>query len=58
MMQITVRWWDGYVEVINNVTEWHAGPHLLLLHFEDGKIRHIPLQQVRWFDERGDERLR
>ena len=49
-MQIIVRWWDGYVQIFNNVVEWRAGAYLLWIKMGRGKTRHIPLQQVRWFE--------
>ena len=49
-MQVIVRWWDGYVEVFDNVVEWRAGAYLLWVKLSRGKTRHIPLQQVRWFE--------
>jgi len=49
-MQIIVRWWDGYIQVLNNIVEWRAGAYLLWIKFGGGHTRHIPLQQVRWFE--------
>ena len=45
---VTVRWWDGYMEVFE-ATEVRFGSDLLFLRLADGKNRHIPLRQVRWF---------
>ena len=49
-MQVIVRWWDGYVQIFDNVVEWRAGAYLLWVKFGGGHTRHIPLQQVRWFE--------
>lgn len=55
-MKIAVRWWDGYIQVFENVEEWRAGTFLLWIrHKETGshddvhQERHIPLNHVRWF---------
>ena len=55
-MKVIVRWWDGYVQVYDNVEEWRAGSDLLWIRqtYADKdlpsiKERHIPLAHVRWF---------
>jgi len=55
-MKVTVRWWDGYIQVFANVEEWRAGAYLLWIrqkktggHDDVHQERHIPLSQVRWF---------
>ena len=48
-MKIIVRWWDGYLQVFDNVIEWRAGAYLLWIKKEK-ETRHIPLLQVRWFE--------
>lgn len=48
-MKIIVRWWDGYLQVFDDVVEWRAGAYLLWIR-QDGRTRHIPLSQVRWFE--------
>lgn len=45
---VTVRWWDGYLEEFQ-ASEVRFGSDLLFLRLTDGKNRHIPLRQVRWF---------
>lgn len=45
---ITVRWFDGYMEVFE-ATEARFGSDLLWMRLKDGNNRHIPLRQVRWF---------
>lgn len=45
---VTVRWFDGYMEVFN-ATEVRFGNAYLWMRLEDGNNRHIPLSQVRWF---------
>ena len=45
---VTVRWWDGYMEVFK-ATEVRFGSDLLWMRLEDGTNRHIPLRMVRWF---------
>lgn len=45
---VSVRWWDGYFEEFE-ATEVRFGCDLLFLRLVDGKNRHIPLRQVRWF---------
>lgn len=46
--KVTVRWWDGYMEVFE-ATEVRFGCDLLWMRLADGNNRHIPLRQVRWF---------
>ena len=46
--KVTVRWWDGYMEEFET-TEVRFGSDLLFMRLADGKNRHIPLRQVRWF---------
>jgi hypothetical protein len=55
-LKVTVRWWDGYFQVFDNVEEWRAGAYLLWIrqkktggHDDVHQERHIPLMQVRWF---------
>lgn len=48
--KLVVRWWDGYIEVFVQVAEWRAGVSLLWIKLENGDTRHIPLNQVRWFE--------
>ena len=48
MNKVTVRWFDGYMEEFD-ATEVRFGSDLLFLRLTDGKNRHIPLRQVRWF---------
>lgn len=45
---VTVRWFDGYMEEFE-ATECRFGSDLLFLRLTNGKNRHIPLRQVRWF---------
>ena len=45
---VTVRWFDGYLEEFE-ATEIRFGSDLLWMRLVDGKNRHIPLRQVRWF---------
>lgn len=45
---VTVRWFDGYMEVFE-ATEVRFGSDLLWMRLKDGNNRHIPLRQVRWF---------
>lgn len=45
---VTVRWFDGYLERFE-ATEVRFGSDLLWMRLADGKNRHIPLRQVRWF---------
>lgn len=45
---VSVRWFDGYLEEFA-ATEVRFGSDLLFLRLKDGKNRHIPLRQVRWF---------
>ena len=54
-MKVIVRWWDGYLQVFDEVEEWRAGAYLLWIrqkpkgHNAVHQERHIPLTQVRWF---------
>lgn len=45
---VTVRWFDSYLEEFE-ATEVRFGSDILFLRLTDGKNRHIPLRQVRWF---------
>lgn len=45
---VTVRWFDSYLEEFE-ATEVRFGSDILFLRLADGKNRHIPLRQVRWF---------
>lgn len=45
---VTVRWFDGYMEEFE-ATEVRFGSGLLWMRLSNGKNRHIPLRQVRWF---------
>lgn len=45
---VTVRWFDGYLEEFEAV-EVRFGSDLLWMRLADGRNRHIPLRQVRWF---------
>lgn len=45
---VTVRWWDGYMEEFE-CTEVRFGCDLLWMRLQNGKNRHIPLRQVRWY---------
>ena len=45
---VTVRWFDGYMEEFEAV-EVRFGSDLLWMRLSNGKNRHIPLRQVRWF---------
>jgi hypothetical protein len=62
-MKVAVRWFDGYLQVFDNVTEWRAGNSLLWIRQEKQSItdptpteRHIPLTQVRWFSPNPTDR--
>ena len=55
LYQVTVRWWDGYLEEFDAV-EVRFGVDLLylVLSQQEGQVeglsnRHIPLRHVRWF---------
>lgn len=48
METVSVRWFDGYLEEFE-VTEVRFGSDLLWMRLNNGKNRHIPLRQVRWF---------
>lgn len=45
---VTVRWSDSYLEEFE-ATEVRFSSDILFLRLADGKNRHIPLRQVRWF---------
>jgi len=45
---VTVRWFDSYLEEFE-ATEVRFGSDILFLRLADGKNRHIPLRNVRWF---------
>ena len=46
--KVTVRWFDGYMEEFE-ATEVRFGSDLLFIRLSNGKNRHIPLRNVRWF---------
>ncbi len=48
IIQVSVRWWDGYLEEFE-ATETRSGSDLLWMRLANGSNRHIPLRQVRWF---------
>jgi hypothetical protein len=50
MMQVFVRWWDGYSETFE-ATEVRGGAYLLWMRLKDGHERCIPLNQVRWYSK-------
>lgn len=45
---VTVRWFDGYLETFE-CSEVRFGSDLLWMRLSNGKNRHIPVRQVRWF---------
>lgn len=45
---VNVRWFDGYFERFE-CSEVRFGCVLLWMRLNDGKNRHIPLENVRWF---------
>lgn len=62
-MKVAVRWFDGYLQVFDNVEEWRAGSHLLWVrqkqaarHGDVHTERHIPLLHVRWFSPNPTDR--
>lgn len=50
MIQVTVRWWDGYLESFECL-EVRFGSDLLWMRLVTGQNRHVPLRQVRWFSQ-------
>jgi hypothetical protein len=52
MVKVVVRWNDGYLERFD-VEEVRFGSDLLWLQLKEGKNRHIPTRQVRWFSIEG-----
>lgn len=50
MIDVTVRWFDGYLEDFK-CSEVRFGSDLLWMRLESGQNRHIPLRQVRWFSQ-------
>lgn len=49
MIEVTVRWWDGYMETFE-AQEVRFGSDLLWMRLTNGKNRCIPTRQVRWYD--------
>jgi hypothetical protein len=45
---VNVRWFDGYYESFD-CEEVRFGCDLIWLRLSDGKNRHIPTRQVRWY---------
>lgn len=50
MIEVTVRWFDDYLEKFE-CDEVHFGSDLLRMRLTSGQNRHIPLRQVRWFSQ-------
>ena len=50
VINVTVRWFDGYLEEFE-CSEVRFGSDLLWMRLVNGKNRHIPLRQVRWFSQ-------
>jgi len=48
MIQVHVRWQDGYLESFD-ADDVRFGSDLLWIKLSDGHNRHIPLRSVRWF---------
>jgi hypothetical protein len=48
MIEVSVRWHDGYLEEFE-ASEVRFGSDLLWMRLTSGKNRHIPLRSVRWF---------
>ena len=46
--EVTVRWFDGYIETFTNVRV-RFGCDLVWVEWTSGKNRHIPVRQVRWY---------
>jgi hypothetical protein len=46
--EVTVRWWDGYMEVFE-VKQVRFGCDLLWLRLKNNRERCIPLRHVRWW---------
>ena len=47
-MKVTVRWWDGYLEMYD-CEEFRFGHMLLWMRLKDGKNRHLPTHYIRWY---------
>jgi hypothetical protein len=47
-IHVAVRWFDGYLEEFE-ASEVRFGSDLLWMRLTNGKNRHIPLREVRWF---------
>jgi hypothetical protein len=45
---VSTRWFDGYLEDFD-CSEVRFGSDLLFMRLVNGKNRHIPLREVRWF---------
>jgi hypothetical protein len=50
MINVNVRWHDGYLEVFE-VSEIRFGCDLLWMRLVSGENRNIPLRSVRWFSQ-------
>lgn len=48
MINVTVRWLDGYLEEFE-ATEVRCGWALLWMRLSNGQDRHVPLMQIRWY---------
>jgi len=49
MIEIEVRWHDGYLERFPNVVQWRCGNATLWMNHASGKQEWIPLMSVRRF---------
>ena len=47
-IEVNVRWFDGYMESFE-CDEVRFGMSLLWMRLTNGKNRHVPLTQVRWY---------
>ena len=47
-IDVSVRWFDGYLEEFE-ASEVRFGSDLLWMRLTNGKNRHVPLREVRWF---------
>ena len=49
MIEIEVRWHDGYLERFSDIVKWRCGNATLWLRHENGRQEWIPLVSVRRF---------
>lgn len=48
VIEVSVRWWDGYIEKFE-CSKVRFGISLLWMRLTTGQNRHLPLWMIRWY---------